>query len=273
MAISMEFLIQKEGDRSWLPLKMLPLAIEEGIYRILANSNRANILVEIRLSHQKIEQGKIIRTSQSYSRRSNSEGLIMVLPFTNFQPGMWEIRCSSDIMSELFGESWQQSIQLQVLSNLKVISKEENQPTPNHQSSMPKVDDYLNQLDQLLKQEIEPMLQVTEVSQSTNTEQVELLDNDTPSVSVTNNPIVDQDELFLGDNQTTSLLHLDLPEPTKMTKNLRIQSYSNQVLPPKINRSGAIEKIAKSPQLPKIAFPQPIVAQQKMNNSLSGDYS
>jgi hypothetical protein len=48
------------------------------------------------------------------SRRTNSEGLMAVIPFTHFKPGIWELRCSGDIMSEMLGKSWQHTLFIQV---------------------------------------------------------------------------------------------------------------------------------------------------------------
>jgi hypothetical protein len=48
------------------------------------------------------------------SRRTNSEGLMAVIPFTHFKPGIWELRCSGDIMLEMLGKSWQHTLFIQV---------------------------------------------------------------------------------------------------------------------------------------------------------------
>jgi hypothetical protein len=37
-----------------------------------------------------------------------------VIPFTYFKPGIWELRCSGDIMSEMLGKSWQHTLLIQV---------------------------------------------------------------------------------------------------------------------------------------------------------------
>ena len=42
---------------------------------------------------------------------------MVVIPFTYLRPGLWELRCCGDIMSDFLGLSWQQSIQLVVLPN------------------------------------------------------------------------------------------------------------------------------------------------------------
>lgn len=111
-----EFLLQKEGSRSWQPFKSDTLFVEPGRYRIVAHSSRINAEVEICLTHTTTEEVPPKRRSQKRSRRTNPEGLMVVIPFTYLKPGMWEIRCCGDIMSDFLGKSWQNEIKLQVLA-------------------------------------------------------------------------------------------------------------------------------------------------------------
>ncbi|MGF1478166.1 MAG: hypothetical protein ACFB4I_01565 [Cyanophyceae cyanobacterium] len=104
-----EFLIQKAGDDVWQPLQASG-EIEVGSYRIVAQTQRVNTEVEIRVTYY----GKVTR-SQKCQRQTNAEGLVAVVPFTDFQPGLWEIDCHGDLMGELMGESWQASLHLQVV--------------------------------------------------------------------------------------------------------------------------------------------------------------
>ncbi|MEH2420404.1 MAG: hypothetical protein V7K48_05485 [Nostoc sp.] len=111
-----QFLIQKQGDRSWHILESPNLEILEGRYRVLARSNLPNTDVEVRVTHSSTQEVQPTRRIFKRSRRTNLEGLIAVIPFTYFQQGVWELRCCGDLMSDLFGKSWQYSVQLQVLS-------------------------------------------------------------------------------------------------------------------------------------------------------------
>ncbi|MEH1836278.1 MAG: hypothetical protein V7L29_30555 [Nostoc sp.] len=111
-----QFLIQKQGARSWHILESPNLEILEGQYRILARSNLPNTDVEVRVTHSSTQEVQPTRRVFKRSRRTDSEGLMAVIPFTYFQPGVWELRCSGDLMSELLGKSWQHSVQFQVLS-------------------------------------------------------------------------------------------------------------------------------------------------------------
>jgi hypothetical protein len=115
---SWEFLLQKEGSRSWLPLKTPSVEIAEGRYRALARTSTANTNVEIRITHQSTGEVPPKRRTQKRQRRTNDNGLIVVIPFTYLKPGIWELHCSVDVASDLFShllsDIWQQSIQLQV---------------------------------------------------------------------------------------------------------------------------------------------------------------
>lgn len=110
-----EFLLQKEGDRSWLPLESPDVEILEGRYRVVARSSRANTNVEIRVTHQVADEVPPKRRAQKRFGRTNKDGLMVVFPFTRMQPGLWEIRCAGDLMSDFLGQSWQHTVCLQVL--------------------------------------------------------------------------------------------------------------------------------------------------------------
>ncbi|MEM8780522.1 MAG: hypothetical protein AAGF26_16995, partial [Cyanobacteria bacterium P01_G01_bin.49] len=146
---SWEFLIQKEGDHQWESVNSPNVQIEEvGKYRILAHTNRFNRLVEVRIRSQEGE-------TQYYQRRVNSQGLVMILPFTEFSAGTsWNVRCCNDILSELLGESWQEQLKLDILPfapPTKLIPVAQN--SANFQTQ-----DYVQQLERLLREEIEPKL-------------------------------------------------------------------------------------------------------------------
>ncbi|MEA5506788.1 hypothetical protein VB735_27550 [Halotia wernerae UHCC 0503] len=111
-----QFLIQRQGDRSWHTLESPNIEISTGRYRVLARSNLPNTDVEVRVIHSSTQEVPPKRRIQKRSRRTNSEGLMAVIPFTHLKPGMWELQCSGDLMSDLLGKSWQYSIHLQVLS-------------------------------------------------------------------------------------------------------------------------------------------------------------
>ncbi|AOW98289.1 hypothetical protein BJP34_01495 [Moorena producens PAL-8-15-08-1] len=116
-----EFLLQKEGERSWKPIKSSEIEIESGRYRIVARSNLPNTDVEICVTYDSKEQVPPRRKSQRRWRRTNSEGLMVVIPFTKLKPGLWKLRCSNDIMDDFMGQSWRKSLGLQVIPKVKDV--------------------------------------------------------------------------------------------------------------------------------------------------------
>lgn len=135
-----EFLIQKEGDRAWLPLESPSVEILEGRYRVVARSSRPNTDVEIRLTHQSIEAGAKKRRVQKRHHRTNKDGLMVVFPFTSLQPGLWELSCIGDLMSDLLGNTWKYSIELEVLpvdSDAGAESDWEGQPPSTAEAASP----------------------------------------------------------------------------------------------------------------------------------------
>ncbi|MEB3179001.1 MAG: hypothetical protein VKL59_08245 [Nostocaceae cyanobacterium] len=123
-----EFLIQKQGERTWVPLLSPTADIVEGRYRVVARSSRANTNVEVRVIYSSTLEVPPKRRIQKRTRRTNSEGLMVVIPFTNLKPGCWELRCSGDLMSDFMGESWQQLVKLDVLPKIpQAVTVEQHQ--------------------------------------------------------------------------------------------------------------------------------------------------
>jgi hypothetical protein len=110
-----QFLIQKQGDRTWHPLESLTVEIMEGRYRVVARSHRVNTDVDVRITHSSPPEVSPQKRVYKRSRRTNDDGSMAVIPFTYFQPGLWELRCSGDLMSDVFGNSWQYLVNLKVL--------------------------------------------------------------------------------------------------------------------------------------------------------------
>ncbi|MEW6495584.1 MAG: hypothetical protein AB1589_24155, partial [Cyanobacteriota bacterium] len=131
-----EFLLQKEGDRTWRPIKSKRIEIEEGRYRIVAHSSRINRDVEICVIYESTEEIPPKRRSQKRSRRTNQEGLMVVIPFTYLKPGLWELRCCGDILSDFLGLSWQHSIQLQIISKVTEVSPVTESDSPRLEASL-----------------------------------------------------------------------------------------------------------------------------------------
>ncbi|HEY9618582.1 MAG TPA: hypothetical protein V6C64_17190 [Microcoleaceae cyanobacterium] len=123
-----DFLLQKDGDRSWLPLDSPDVEILEGRYRIVARSNQANTEVNVAISHVTVDEDPPKRRSKRRSGRTNANGLIVILPYTHLRSGIWQITCTStDVMADLLGAAWQRSVRLQVLALMGL--EEDSQPT------------------------------------------------------------------------------------------------------------------------------------------------
>lgn len=122
-----DFLLQKEGDRSWLPLDSPDVEILEGRYRIVARSSQANTDVNISISYLTVDEDIPKRRSKRRAGRTNANGLMVILPYTHLRSGIWQITCAStDVMADLLGAAWQRSVRLQVLALMGL--EEDSQP-------------------------------------------------------------------------------------------------------------------------------------------------
>ncbi|MDB9515858.1 hypothetical protein PN466_02645 [Roseofilum reptotaenium CS-1145] len=86
-----EFLIQKDGDRAWLPLEPPSVEVLEGQYRLVLRSNYPQTAIAIHLSYQL--QPSSPPQVQTRQHHTNKEGLMVVFPYTYLKPGLWEITC------------------------------------------------------------------------------------------------------------------------------------------------------------------------------------
>lgn len=109
-----EFLLQKEGDRAWIPLESADVEILEGKYRVVARSLRPQTKVEVRITHTNIDDPNPQRRVYKRSTSTNQDGLMVVLPFTQLQPGTWQLICQSDPKADPQIEPWQYSVLLDV---------------------------------------------------------------------------------------------------------------------------------------------------------------
>jgi hypothetical protein len=112
---SVEFFIQQEGDRTWLPLESPEVEILEGRYRLVAKCDQPNTPVEVRVSYQPADAEEGEPKVWKREKNTNQEGLMVVLPFTYFQPGIWELTCGGDFVESLLENSWQHAVKLQAL--------------------------------------------------------------------------------------------------------------------------------------------------------------
>ncbi|MGD1949894.1 MAG: hypothetical protein ACFB14_09630 [Leptolyngbyaceae cyanobacterium] len=111
-----EFLIQQEGDQTWLPLETRQVEIMEGRYRMAAHTRYDSTSVEVRVSQLLLEEIPPRRRVRMRKTNTSDSGLLAIFPFIQLSPGRWEIDCNSpDVIDDFLGEGgWHYSVQLQV---------------------------------------------------------------------------------------------------------------------------------------------------------------
>jgi hypothetical protein len=109
------FLLQKDGDLAWLPLDTPDVEILEGRYRMVLHTDQPDTEMSLRVCHLAMEADPPKRRIQKRSQRTNSNGLVVVLPYTHLQPGSWELVCyAADTLSDLIGDTQRHGVRLQV---------------------------------------------------------------------------------------------------------------------------------------------------------------
>ena len=88
-----EFLQQRKRVKSWLPLESPTVEILEGQYRLAARSALANALVGIAIAYRPLADVRHQPFQQKIAKRISHDGLLIVMPYTNFVPGSWQIDC------------------------------------------------------------------------------------------------------------------------------------------------------------------------------------
>ncbi len=112
-----EFLIQKEGDQTWLPLETEQVEILEGRYRVVAHTDRANTEMDILVSQLITDEMPPRKRVRKRTSQTNDSGLVVVMPYVHLKPGQWDLKCSStNAVDGLMGDDWQYSVQLQVFA-------------------------------------------------------------------------------------------------------------------------------------------------------------
>lgn len=100
-----EFLLQKEGDQSWLPLDTSQVEILEGRYRVMAHTSHANTPVHIHIDQVLPDREPPARRSLRRQGQINENGLMVVMPFTRLGEGAWDIQCASAIAADADSEN------------------------------------------------------------------------------------------------------------------------------------------------------------------------
>ena len=112
-----EFLLQKEGDRDWLPLETAHVEISEGRYRVIAHTSYCDTPITIRLSQLLTAPLSPQPKTRQRVGQTNPNGLMVVMPFTHLSPGRWTIHCRADLPTNMTSEQPREyGVQLQVLA-------------------------------------------------------------------------------------------------------------------------------------------------------------
>jgi hypothetical protein len=111
-----EFLLQRKGDKSWLPLESPSVEIVEGQYRLAARSGSANAQVGIAIDYRPSADVRHQPLQQKLVKRISHDGLMIVMPYTNFVSGSWRIECSGtepDAANVL--TAWKKTVEFDVI--------------------------------------------------------------------------------------------------------------------------------------------------------------
>ena len=112
-----EFLLQKEGDRDWLPLETAHVEISEGRYRIIAHTSYCETSVEIYLIQLLANQLPPKRKTRKRIGQTTANGLMVVIPFTHLTAGSWTVKCLAASSATATPDNrWEYGVQLQVLA-------------------------------------------------------------------------------------------------------------------------------------------------------------
>jgi hypothetical protein len=107
-----EFLIQREGDLSWREIKTGNLQLKEGKYRVVVKSNLLNTEITTRIVRQTLGSRTPQRRSKSQTQVTSVKGLLMVIPFTQLESGIWQFVCSGVSADRT---AWHKILKLRVL--------------------------------------------------------------------------------------------------------------------------------------------------------------
>ncbi len=134
-----EFLIQKEGDQTWLPLETQQVEILEGRYRVVAHTDRVNTPLDIRVSQLITSEMPPRKRVRKRTGKTNETGLVVVMPYVHLKPGQWSLECSSqNLMDDLMGDGWQYGVQLEVFAQTEEDWSSE-WPTPDDSETVASV--------------------------------------------------------------------------------------------------------------------------------------
>ncbi|AFY69964.1 hypothetical protein Pse7367_1676 [Thalassoporum mexicanum PCC 7367] len=134
---SWEFLLQKRGDKSWLPLEVPTVEILEGQYRLAAKSSFLESPIGIQIRYSPSDEVGYQPLQQKLSKRTNAEGLLIVTPYNHLTPGTWQIFCFALETATAGQKPWSTSIRFDVLPISPELAIELQLNHPDWETSHP----------------------------------------------------------------------------------------------------------------------------------------
>lgn len=242
-----EFLLQKDGDRSLLPLESPSVEILEGRYQVFARSNLIDTKIDVQVSHFYDRDGMPEQQLQACSRKTNSHGAIVVIPSTYLRPGRWQLACTLSEMSNP-QDDWCQSMQL-LVSHQELDDPEDwdldwQAQSPGESINQP----------EFATQAVE-RYEVASITADLQQAQ--------PSVAASlNSSRVAQSVSSSPPQQRVKAASLHLPSFTSSAQSIKLQVSEGQVFPPRLAQSHHANAVRKSPELPTV--PRSKVSSAKM---------
>lgn len=215
-----QFLIQKAGDHSWLPLDSPGGEILEGRYQVVARSSHCSLEVTVQISYQFIEQGILKRRFQERSQVISADGLVIILPFTDLLPGLWDLTCCGHDASNPVDPVWHEFVQLQVLPITAEVGSDWDWSEP----------------------EVSPLAEL----------QMGNAENDTVMPDETMTATGPEHILVPVAARRTPSLHL--PTFNKQDRPLKFVVSAGQVFPPRLRATTKTREL-KAPELPVLSQP------------------
>ena len=184
-----EFFLQKVGEENWLKVETTAPEFPTGRYVIAARAShhaQESIEVEVR------EQNTKTRT-QLNSCQLDPEGFGILVREIELMPGVWEIQCRSDLLSELMGEGWEITLPLRITLNLERaqlrLKEEENSGEDLKQLRSRLIDDADQILQEVVTELFPPSSTFPTYSQEKTSDYALQIDQDT-LITQTNKPII-----------------------------------------------------------------------------------
>lgn len=89
-----DFLIQREGDRVWLPLSSAQTTLTPGCYQVIARTTQTQATAEVCVRYDPSDEAGEQQFSRS-AMQTDDRGTVEVLPPTQLRSGTWELSCGT----------------------------------------------------------------------------------------------------------------------------------------------------------------------------------